>query len=1163
MNPLLHWLTSPEWTHIVGALLHSLWQGAIIALALAILMRRLANPVTRYRCALVALSLVVMAGVVTWAVLTAPKSAATVAIKLPVTEPAVAPFVTVTLDPDSGDKIVALGRMSPPPAPKYWIAWLAVAWMLGAVLMLLRAGIKVAGAEKLRRSCQPLHDQRMVALVTEARRAVGLGRQIRVAVTDKLTSPAVVGVIVPTLILPLSLFTALTPEQIRFILLHELAHIRRGDYFANLFQLLAEALLFFNPAVWWISHQIRREREASCDALAIELSGAPADYARTLVRVAENIMQPAINAALAFGEGQRATSSLADRVQRLLIPGYRPALRLTWRAMLASLIVGGMLLVLSAVGTRSTVGAILSFPQTSTNNPAIPLTDPRSVTKAGKAENSSQEISTVDPLRNSRNLLPLPLFRVRSNELPFIDVFFANGSSSLIPKSYVSNNTATQALVTLTGILTDPQLREILNAIDPGSGINLPIEDQIAQPRDGRAQVLISGVNKNNITTEIESLPARRDAAETTADDIANQANSTSVQPTASPNSSDSVQKQKAPFVTRSNANSDTTFPIVRGSSSVNDLSTRTFKVGPVELAHALGRGGSGQVTNATEMVQAFMLKAGVDLKPPKTVVFKDSLGLLLVRATKGELETIEKFLVQVNKEAASGTLPSVDTADARPLISAPKAILATSVREGSTNLQMWIYRIDTDTMLQVLARQYDTYAGARARTFTDESLLLPEIEQLLASEGVDLQPPKSVFFNAPKGELLLFATKADSDTIGKILLQSNQTPASGKLSPGNPGEAKAMIPVPKANLVGSVEESSTNLLLRVYTVDTKALVQSLDLALGNNLGTGAKPTNDGRTLLPDIQKFFAILGVDLQPPKTVIFNASKGQLLVRATQADLDVIDQVAQVLNEQPLQVNLRAMFVEVPGDVSGDTFLGNLISPPPQSKRNASGKKGATSANAFTGSNVFTGILTEPQFKAVLTALEERRDVKFLSRQDVTTLSGRQAQMQTVEMRSIVTGLRTNLTPGETKGQVTTEQLPFGPVLDVIPFISSDGHTIAMTVIPTVTEFLGYDEPQKNITDYAKSKNMPAELPLPRFRLRQVTTSANVWDGQTLVLGGFVAQEVIRKPDGSEVRQRSDKAEKRSLLVFVTPTIVDPAGNRVNPVEESLPGSPPTSK
>ena len=290
--------------------------------------------------------------------------------------------------------------MSPPPAPKYWIAWLALLWIFGAAAMLLRAGIKVAGAENLRRSCQPLNDERMVALVAEARRAVGLVRQIRVAVTDKLTSPAVVGVIVPTLILPLSLFTALTPEQIRFILLHELAHIRRGDYFANLFQLFAEALLFFNPAVWWISHQIRREREACCDALAIELSGAPADYARTLVRVAENILQPATNAALAFGDGQREPSSLADRVQRLLVPGYRPALRLTWRAMLASLIVGGTLLVLSAVGTRSTVGAILSPGEsklTTTNDTHIGI-EPASILEPKIKSNQEQQNSYLRPV---------------------------------------------------------------------------------------------------------------------------------------------------------------------------------------------------------------------------------------------------------------------------------------------------------------------------------------------------------------------------------------------------------------------------------------------------------------------------------------------------------------------------------------------------------------------------------------------------------------------------------------------------------------------------------------------------------------------------------------------------------------------------------------------
>ena len=447
MNPLLHWLTSPEWTHVVGALLHSLWQGAIIALVLAVLMRRLANPVTRYRCALGTLGLVVMAGIVTWAVLNAPKSGASSASPIPVVESTLAPITTTALNSDSADIIVASGTKFPPPAPKYWIACLALVWMLGAVVMLLRAGIKVAGAENLRRSCQPLHDERMVALVTEARRAVGLVRQIRVSVTDKLTSPAVVGVIVPTLILPLSLFTALTPEQIRFILLHELAHIRRGDYFANLFQLLAEALLFFNPAVWWISHQIRREREACCDMLAISLSGAPADYARTLVHVAENILHPATTTAMAFGNGQREPSSLADRVQRLLVPGYRPALRLTWRAMLASLIVGGALLVLSAVGTRSTVGAILSSREIAADG----------VLEHSRSENFGSDNTPTQALATLKSFLTDEQFRtveITSNAIPRVTVhndhpFWGLGGDTDNYTSATAKNTATPELLSL------------------------------------------------------------------------------------------------------------------------------------------------------------------------------------------------------------------------------------------------------------------------------------------------------------------------------------------------------------------------------------------------------------------------------------------------------------------------------------------------------------------------------------------------------------------------------------------------------------------------------------------------------------------------------------------------------------------------------------------
>jgi hypothetical protein len=143
------------------------------------------------------------------------------------------------------------------------------------------------------------------------------------------------------LILPLALISTLSPEQLRFILLHELAHIRRGDYLVNLLQLMVEALWFFNPAVWWLSRQIRLEREACCDAVAIELSGAPAPPA------------------LGFGD-RREPSNLAERIQRLLSPGPHPRLRLSWGTLLGSLLTGGVLLVLTALGTRLTVAAILT-----------------------------------------------------------------------------------------------------------------------------------------------------------------------------------------------------------------------------------------------------------------------------------------------------------------------------------------------------------------------------------------------------------------------------------------------------------------------------------------------------------------------------------------------------------------------------------------------------------------------------------------------------------------------------------------------------------------------------------------------------------------------------------------------------------------------------------
>jgi len=144
--------------------------------------------------------------------------------------------------------------------------------------------------------------------------------------------------------------------------------------------------------------------------------------------------------------------------------------------------------------------------------------------------------------------------------------------------------------------------------------------------------------------------------------------------------------------------------------------------------------------------------------------------------------------------------------------------------------------------------------------------------------------------------------------------------------------------------------------------------------------------------------------------------------------------------------------------------------------------------------------------------------------------------------------------------------TSQVPLGPTLDVIPNVSADGYTIQLNLIPTVTEFLGYDDPGSFST---RVGNVSATLPLPRFRVRQITTSSIVWDGQTVMLGGLISESVQKIKDkvpilgdlplfGRLFRSESSSSNKKNLVIFVTPTIIDPAGNRIH-AEDNLPYDP----
>lgn len=354
----------------------------------------------------------------------------------------------------------------------------------------------------------------------------------------------------------------------------------------------------------------------------------------------------------------------------------------------------------------------------------------------------------------------------------------------------------------------------------------------------------------------------------------------------------------------------------------------------------------------------------------------------------------------------------------------------------------------------------------------------------------------------------------------------------------------------------------SNTLVTRVFKIDPNTLFQNLEehgylsqtqvselSAAAKSWGTPQRDEDSRlstRTNSPGpgflaIRAFLSNAGVELKPPESMFFNDRNGQLIVRATQPHLDLIQTLIEALNCAPPQITVDSKFIEMPE----------------QDYRDLWAKLSHTNGPA-TGA--WTAILTPPQVRELVNGFEAKDGVDILTAPSVTTLSGRQAQIQVVDISTIVTGINPKArsapgvaSAGGTNGVLQTEAMPFGPVLDLVPTVSEDGYTIQMSVMPTMTEFLGYDKPDKSVIVYVEGKEQTTVLPLPRFRVRQTTTSAVVWDGQTVVIGNAMPVEIFKKPDGTSAAEPATDKNLKRLIVLVTPTITDPARNRVHSDEE----------
>src|SRR6266446_3672905 len=308
MSNLASWI-SPEVLRTLGwTLLHFLWQGAGLAALFAVAAAVCRSASARYALAVGALVLMLVSPVVTFTWLRAQTNPA---VRIGA-EGALTSAGAVT----STQNATALPGSRAPLAESrseqsMGMLWLVEAWFLGVLLLSLRTAGGLLLIERMRRKEIQVVGAELYAKCVALQRRMGLDRLIRYCECRRLDAPAVLGWFRPVVLLPVRALTGLTEAQIEGVIAHELAHIRRLDCFVNLFQIATETLLFYHPAVWWVSQRIRAERENCCDDEAIAVCGDAVNYARALTLMEEWRTAPALMMAA-------NRSPLGERVVRLL-----------------------------------------------------------------------------------------------------------------------------------------------------------------------------------------------------------------------------------------------------------------------------------------------------------------------------------------------------------------------------------------------------------------------------------------------------------------------------------------------------------------------------------------------------------------------------------------------------------------------------------------------------------------------------------------------------------------------------------------------------------------------------------------------------------------------------------------------------------------------------
>jgi beta-lactamase regulating signal transducer with metallopeptidase domain len=424
MSILLRLLESPVVQRLGWTLLHFVWQGALIGALAAVgllLLRRSATS-ARHALLLAAFVMLALAPVATFTVVT-PVPARTIAAEHPLPNAPVLNRPSVVRNGVAGSAFPPGAQDEPPagltqtpesassnsspstPAEPVFartiadrcrpaLPWLVIAWVAGVILLTIRlVGAWWRLRRLLTRDVWPLVD-RWATLTSHMCDAFDVHRKVQFLESRLADVPVVISWLRPVVLVPTSIMTNLTPAEVEALLAHELAHIRRRDDVVNLLQTVIETLLFYHPAVWWLSARLRQEREHCCDDLAAEMIGDRVIYSRALMAAAQLATSRPERLAVAANGGK-----LVVRIRRLLgrtaIGPVQPQSRWPVVAILLLMMLAAVGLVASRPSAQEPPPVLGAADRNRANSDAPAPGEPgRESTDAAQADLASSQIVT-------------------------------------------------------------------------------------------------------------------------------------------------------------------------------------------------------------------------------------------------------------------------------------------------------------------------------------------------------------------------------------------------------------------------------------------------------------------------------------------------------------------------------------------------------------------------------------------------------------------------------------------------------------------------------------------------------------------------------------------------------------------------------------------------